>query len=130
MAKKLSKELKEKLSYDYQMVCNDYVWALADAYGWKPDSWCWIDDEVGGSISHDDMFIGFEDVRMIIENDIPEETFLEYLDYNVWCNKFGFDFVSLQDFIDGHIINEESRRMLTKKKKELDELTASIKSEF
>ena len=94
--------LKER----YEQVANDYVKELCrrfdpDYDGYMPD---WICDKVGGTL--DDLwgyYINFDDVRLIIDENIPFDDFIKWYDYCLECHAISPDITTpnLRSWIKG-----------------------------
>lgn len=76
------------LARNYQKACNDYVQAFCQKHDFElPEVWeRWVADEVGEIAVIGDFFISMRDIITDIEEDVPEEKFLEYYD---WCLEDG-----------------------------------------
>ncbi len=73
----------KEITKQYNTICDDYVFSLYDLWG-HDDGECpqidWI-GERGDSIDLSDMIITFDQVRYIVDNNVPRETFVQYYDY-------------------------------------------------
>lgn len=94
--------LKER----YEQVANDYVKELyrrfyPDYDGYMP---AWVGDEIGGTL--DDpwgYYINFDDVRLIIDENIPLDDFVEWYDYCLECSTISSDITTpnLRSWLEG-----------------------------
>lgn len=81
MSSKTDKTLKE----EFENVANKYRYKLVDMYfadeeGVRPDS-LWIGGESGGMLEVNDYFFGFDDIRYIVDNNLPYDVFVSWYDY-------------------------------------------------
>ena len=77
--KRLLKEKFEESAKQY-LVALLQAWELDNYYGF------WVSDEIGGVYCYgDNIFIGYDDMRYVVDNDIKKEEFQEWSDYCTWC---------------------------------------------
>lgn len=126
---------KKSLKENYENSCNNYLIALLEA--WEYDSeetsingW-WVGDDVGGIFClNDNTFINMEEIIYCVDNDIDEETYDDYCNYNLKCAEYGFDQMNLKSFINGAPrIDEEAFSKLDGMKEELKNEIEKIKEQ-
>lgn len=88
---------REKLKKDYAEVCDRYVAAFCEMYGYAMCYCWWISDERGGVLSINDLeySISMGDLQYLVDNNIPEKVFNEWWDYCLDNEKFD---VSLRQY--------------------------------
>ena len=76
------------LGENYVKACNDYLQAFCQKHDFNYPKPCerWVADEVGEIALIDDYFVSMRDIITDIEEDVPEEKFLQYYD---WCLEDG-----------------------------------------
>lgn len=79
----------EWLKERYHIAVRDYCTAFCDKHGWEYDPRNWIGDKVGEIIEICDRFIDFNDIKTDIDNDFPEEKFVEWYDYTLRLAELG-----------------------------------------
>ena len=125
-----SKTTKEILRKSYNDACNKYLKALLQSWGLELDAYgFWVGDEVGDVYCYgDDLFLNMDEIVYMVENDVTQEKYNEYMDYIIWSNAYGFNAPNLKSFINGcPIIPVEKRKELDKQKRLLDELVKETK---
>jgi len=89
----------ESLKDSWNAVCDEYLRAFCDKHEMSPEPFPWIGGSPGTVACVGDMFVGMEDLRYDIDNDIDEEKFcnwywrsldhkmlnLRYLNYRSYC---------------------------------------------
>ena len=81
----------EKLKTDYIKSVGAYMEVWCDKHGFEYDDTEWIGDDVGTIYLAGDYFIGFNDVRYDIDNNLDEPVFLEWYDYCVDIHEFDYE---------------------------------------
>lgn len=81
------------LKYDYTKVCDLYVLAFLRKHNlWDderniPFDSEWVGGDAGGILEVLDYYIGFNEIRIDIDNDIDKEIFFEYYHYTTDSGK-------------------------------------------
>ena len=134
----------ERISVSYlrklwENVCNSYLCELSAMWGWSINkhSDYWIADETGGVFVYNDaVFINFDDMRYCVENNVSEEDFCAYSDYNAKAAAIGLEGINLKSWCKGcprvdeeSIDNQESIDNLLKMQKELFDEIAKVKNQ-
>lgn len=91
---------KETLRKDFEQACNNYVKELAKRWEWdispKSQYGYWIADEVGGIYSYGEfIFISLLDIIYCVENDVSEEEYIAFQDYNRHCLEYNLHTMNL-----------------------------------
>lgn len=113
--------LKEKFSDLANEYAKEFVMRI-----FMPDSVSelyWCGDEVGGILAIEDFYVGFDDIRTVIDNDIDSDTFFRWYFY---CERVGhiskeLDIPNLISFQKGcPVLSEESLTNLEILKEKID----------
>ena len=127
--------IKKEIKTEFESVCNAYLSLLIKDWGYTNEGenvntlgW-WVADEVGGLYCfQDDLFISMDDIRYCVDNNVSEETYLEYIDYNIECSEYGFTGLNLKSFISGAPrISKDDFESIRSKKNELEEQIERLK---
>lgn len=113
----------ETLKKNFELTAQGYVkmlckmWHLEEHYGY------WVGDEIGGVWCYGDTgtALTYEDIRVVVEQDVSYGDFSEYNDYCSWAIEFGQHEPNLSAWLKGcprH--SAETRQRLTKMKEDLD----------
>lgn len=70
--------MKTNLKKQWEDICNEYarIFCAKHSYSFDPDMW--VANDPGSVIEVCDMFVGIDEIRYDIDNDIPEEYFAEW----------------------------------------------------
>ena len=126
----MNNKTKELLRKAYNDVCNRYLTTLLQSWGLETDSYgFWVSDEIGGVYCYgDSLFLNMDDILYIVDNDITQTQYQEYIEYAMWADKYGFTSPNLKSFVKGcPIIPVETREKLDEQKRMLDELVKETK---
>lgn len=130
MAYKAHNAVKKHLKEQWDAVCNGYLLELANMWEWdcKSDGY-WIGDEVGDVWCYgDNIFIGFDDMRYVVENDVSYETYSEWQEYCVWANEFNQDTPNLNAWCKGcPRLSESEQQKLRDLKKDFESAVKDYK---
>ena len=127
----MNEYLKNEIKSEFESVCNAYVSLLAKNWGYDSDEFdtthgfgWWVAGETGTVYCFmDDLFISMDDIRFCVDNDVDEETYSDYLDYNCQCSEYGFNGLNLKSYVSGAPrIKEDVFNELREKKNELERL--------
>lgn len=85
----------ERVAHLYsQQLC--HLFEFGEQYGW------WVGDEIGGVYCNGDTFmISFAEMRIVVDNQMKYEDYLEYLDYCDWAMRFDQVAPNLQAWLNG-----------------------------
>lgn len=123
---KINDAVKRQCKDAYEKGCNSYLLTLANAWEWDCKAYgYWVADEVGGVFSYgESIFINMEDIVFCVENDIDENEYTEWQEYNVEANEFGFDFINLKSWHMGcpRVTRETFDRLRKMKQTMMDEV--------
>ena len=59
-------------------ICFQYVEAFCQRHGYTPERDAWVAGDVGTTICINDMYIGMDEIRYDVDNDVPVEKFEEW----------------------------------------------------
>ncbi len=120
-------DLKRKLKSDYENACNNYLMQLLN--DWKVCGY-WVGDEIGGVYCfNDDYFIGLNDIIYCVDNDIELDSYIDFSDYIVRCDKYNLDSEPFKCFIEkGPTYTEEEFNMLDERYKYLSDAINEMKA--
>lgn len=130
MNNNVSKAMLRALREDYEKACNGYLvtllnmWELDASYGF------WVSDEVGGTYSYGDtgLFLNMDDMIYVVENNISEQSYQEWLDYCVWASEFNQTVPNLRAWHHGFPrVDEATQKKLSDMKRELNKLIEESK---
>lgn len=122
---KINDAVKRQCKEAYEKGCNTYLLALLNAWELDGHYGYWIGDEIGGVYSYgESIFINMEDIVFCVENDIDENEYMEWQEYNVEANEFGFDFINLKSWHMGcpRVTRETFDRLRKMKQTMMDEV--------
>lgn len=93
---------KTQLREQWEKACNDYmkellrVWELDTFYAY------WVGEDVGGVLDYDGAFsISMEEIIFCVENDVTEDQYEEWQNYNCDAAEFGFSTPNLKSWMKG-----------------------------
>jgi hypothetical protein len=93
---------KTQLREQWEKACNDYmkellrVWELDAFYAY------WVGGDVGGVLDYDGVFsISIEEIIFCVENDVTEDQYEEWQNYNCDAAEFGFSTPNLKSWMKG-----------------------------
>lgn len=116
-------ETIETLKKNFKLTAQGYVKALCEM--WHLDEYYgfWVADDIGGVWCYGDTgtAITYEDMRVLVEQQVSFDAFMEYYDYCSWAIEFEQHEPNLSAWLKGcprHSI--ETRQRLTKMKEDLD----------
>lgn len=129
-------ESKEYIKINYETACYEYLKRLLKNWGYgdcvvSSVGW-WVGDDIGGVFCiGDDTFLNMEDIRYCVDHDVDEDTYSEYLDYNLRCAEYGFEQMNLKSFVSGAPrIKEEAFERFYDLTKQLQEEINKTKEEL
>lgn len=67
----------------WREVCDAYLRAFCEKHEYDYDDAYWVGDDPGTIACVADIFVGMEEIRYDIDNDVPEEMFLKWYDYSL-----------------------------------------------
>ena len=132
MNNNITKGHLEMLNNDYEESCNMFLHALMAIWNLDPKRGFWVGDVVGDVYCYnDDGFIGMDDIRFVVNNNISQEYFEEWMEYNTWARTMGFYAPDLKRWAGGCVrIDEQTRDKLSQMKYELDTLIDETREKF
>lgn len=100
--RKINKAHRELLRKEYEIAANKYIDALLSMYEMDSFYGYWIADVVGGVYVYGDTyFFNFDDVRYLVDNEIPLDVFEEWSDYCIEAFELGISQPNLQAWVKG-----------------------------
>jgi hypothetical protein len=84
----MNKAHKELLEKRYVEAVNEYVQAFCDKHGYERPE-CWVGDRVGEILEVNDMFVDFRNIKIDIDNSVPEEVFEQWYNYTLRLGELG-----------------------------------------
>lgn len=74
---------------NYEEACNAYLKLLLQMWELDEDYGYWVGNDVGGVYAYGDLglFVNFDDMRYVVENNIKIKEYREWLDYTVWATE-------------------------------------------
>lgn len=94
--------IAKKIRIDFERVVGSYEDALCELFQLNKDDGFWVGDDIGGVYCNGDMFcITFDEMRIVIDNNISKKEFLEYEEYVSFCMEFNKVAPNLQSWIKG-----------------------------
>lgn len=67
-----------KLRTDWNEICFQYVKAFCKRHGYTPELYAWTAGDVGTTICINDMYIGMDEIRYDVDNEVPVKKFEEW----------------------------------------------------
>jgi hypothetical protein len=116
---KINKAHRELLKKEYENAANKYIDALFSMYEMDSFYGYWIAGVVGGVYAYGDTyFFNFDDVRYLVDNEIPLDVFEEWSDYCIEAFELGISQPNLQSWVKGcpRASKEEIQRLKNIKK--------------
>ena len=96
------------LKDSWREVCDAYLLAFCEKHEYDYDDAYWVGDEPGTLAYVSDLFVGMEEIRYDIDNDVPEEMFLKWYDYSLDVYNIESDYHEKQDIKSFIYINYPS----------------------
>ena len=91
MAYKANESVLRQLKAKHEEVCNGYLLELANM--WEIDNLgygFWVGGEIGGVYAYGDTFLGMDEIRFCVINNVTREQYDEWTEYCTWASSFGF----------------------------------------
>ena len=122
-----NKRTKTYLKKMWDECCQTYLLELANMWGWQlsPVKDGWVGDEIGGVFCYEgEIFIDFDDIRLCVENNVSEDVFREYLDYNITAEQLHLDHINLESWVKGcpRVSDADLKRLLNLREELNDEI--------
>ena len=118
---KVNNAVKRNIKKKFKDAANGYLLELCNMWELDPTNGWFVGDEVGDVWCYgDNIFIGFDDMRYVVENDVSYETYQEWQEYCVWANEFNQDTPNLNAWCKGcPRVDEETQKKLSAMKSDL-----------
>ena len=129
---KTNEASKRLLQEKFEEVVNGYLLELCNMWELDPANGWFVGDEVGDVWCYGDyIFIGFDDMRYVVENDVSYETYDEWQEYCLWAKDFEQVVPNLKSWCMGcPRVDEATKEKLTAMRNELNELIKETKAKF
>lgn len=121
MAYKVHDAVKRNIKEKFKDAVNGYLLELCNMWELDPANGWFVGDKVGDVWCYgDNIFIGFDDMRYVVENDVSYETYQDWQEYCVWANEFNQDTPNLNAWCKGcPRVDEETQKKLSAMKSDL-----------
>ena len=83
---------REERKKAFAGVCDDYLKAFCEKHEFCYEDSYWVGDEPGGIACIGDYFVRFVEMAYDIDNDVPEEMFLKWYDYDLEIGSLELDY--------------------------------------
>ena len=132
MNKRLTRRHLTLLKEDYEKACNAWMCELLNMWELSTLNGFGVGDEVGGVYCHEaGLSLGMDDIIFCVEQGVPMDKYLEYVDYIEKCNEYGFNTLNLKSFVKGcPTVPKETFDKLDGLKKQLEECINDAKEKF
>ena len=120
-------------------VCNEYLEVFCWKHGYTYDKYVWVGDDPGTVANIGDLFVGMDDIRYDIDNNIPESYFEKWYWKNLEVYELtGCNYMNYSSYCMGAPDNwpeerldrvREANKRLQQAQKEFDEEMEKIKNE-
>ena len=129
---KTNETSKRLLQEKFEEVVNGYLLELCNMWELDPANGWFVGDEVGDVWCYGDyIFIGFDDMRYVVENDVSYETYDEWQEYCLWAKDFEQVVPNIKSWCMGcPRVDEATKEKLTAMRNELNELIKETKAKF
>lgn len=119
---------KEKIKKDFETACEEYLKALCEMFEMPYEKDAWVGSDVGTVASVGDYFIGFDEIRYIVDNDLTLDEYLQYYDYCLEAYDYSITAPNLENWHKGcPRATKEDFANIRKAKKHLEELIEETK---
>lgn len=92
---------EESLRETYKHVCNGYLHSFCFSYKLDYSDSSWVADEQGTVACIGDYYVGFDDIRYCVDNDVPFETWIQHYDYLLDAEYLGLPLINLPSWCKG-----------------------------
>ena len=93
-------------------VCNEYLEAFCWKHGYTYDKYVWVGDDPGTVANIGDLFVGMDDIRYDIDNNIPESCFEKWYWKNLEVYELtGCHYMNFSSFCMGATDNWPEERL-------------------
>lgn len=91
----------KQLSAAYEAICEEYAKRLCIQFEIDQDYW-WIADRIGEALMFGDYCLDFDNVKLLVDNAVPFDTFAEWWDASVLSDDKYKASVSLRVWLEGY----------------------------
>ena len=130
MNNNLTKGHLQLLKEQYETACNQYVFVLLNLWGFDSHYGYWVGGSAGSTYCYgDDLFFDMDDIIFIVENNVSEKAYRQYLDYCAKCSEYSFNIPNFPSYYKGcPIVPKETFDKLDGLKKNLADAIEEEKS--
>lgn len=107
--------VKRMLKEQFEKTANTYLVELLRMYEWDSRDGFWIGDEVGGTYAYgDSWFFSYDEMRYIVENDVPFDVYDEWADYVMFAIEFNQNQPNLKSWVKGcpRLSKDEQKKLI------------------
>lgn len=123
--------LKRRIAWNE--ICFQYVEEFCRRHGYTPERDTWVSGDIGTTICINDMYIGMDEIRYDVDNDIPinkfEEWYWKALDVYELTEEKWLNYPSFCNGVPDPWPDERLNKIRESKKK-IDELNKEIEQEI
>jgi len=123
---------RKTLKQTYESSCNNYLRLFLEKHGYEYDPNLWVGGSVGTITEVSDLFVGMEDIRIDIDQNVPEEEFIKWYDYSLRLHSLGCSGVpNYSSWLRRcPIKTEEEILEMEAAKKRIDDLTEEFENKY
>ena len=92
---------KGKVKKDFETACDNYLKAICEMFELFYEEDAWVAGDVGTIACVGDYFIGFDEIRYIVDNDLTLDEYLQYYDYCLEAHDYGITAPNLENWHKG-----------------------------
>lgn len=122
----------QTIKNDFERVAQLYTKQFCKLFELDEDNGWWVADEIGGVYCNGDLFmIAFAEMKIVVDNQIQYDAYMEYVEYCEWANEFGQPAPNLHSWMMGcprH--SKESMQRLRDLKREFEFACENAKNAF
>jgi len=75
--------LSARIKENYNRACEAYLEDFCEKHGYDYEDNMWVGNHVGWIAEIADLYIGLDDIRTDIDNNVPEDEFIKWYDYSL-----------------------------------------------
>jgi len=92
---------EESLRKKFSDVCNEYLFEFCANYELVYNAYAWVADEPGTVACIGDYYVGFDDIRYCVDNNVPFDTWIQHYDYLIDAEYLGLPLINLPSWCKG-----------------------------
>lgn len=92
-----------QLRKQYENIANAYLKAFCEKHNFDYEDArrSWVADEPGGVCLISDYYVTYDDMRLDIDRDVPEDEYWDYYNYSVQAAEYGFTCPNYSSWLEG-----------------------------